>query len=134
MGKPDTNFNIRLCAHCKKVKKNWCHITVQALSRKKTRTVHPYRSIHKYHQFEVHFMSKINQKRKFLDQNTVKFTPKNDKKVLALNEKTVAQAFDIHISPILSHRWFSWSSNLLYSLSLPHYHFLKPLSSSGISL
>ena len=40
----------------------------------------------------------------FLDQNTVKFTPKNDKKVLALNKKTVAQAFNIHISPTLSHR------------------------------
>ena len=49
-------------------------------------------------------MSKINQKRKSLDQNTVKFTPKNDKKVLALNEKTVAQAFNIHTSPIISHR------------------------------
>ena len=49
-------------------------------------------------------MSKVNQKRKFLDQNTVKFKPKNDKKVLALNKKTVAQAFNIHISPTLSHR------------------------------
>ena len=49
-------------------------------------------------------MSKINQKIKFLDQDSVNFTPKNDKKVLVLNKKTVAQAFNIHISPILSHR------------------------------
>ena len=49
-------------------------------------------------------MSKINQKRKFLDQVTVNVTPKNDKKVLVLNKKTVAQAFNIHISSILSHR------------------------------
>ena len=49
-------------------------------------------------------MSKINQKRKFLDQDTVNFTPKNDKKVLVLNKKIAAQAFNIHISPILLHR------------------------------
>ena len=49
-------------------------------------------------------MAKINQKRKFLDQDSVNFTLKNDKKVLVLNKNTVAQAFNIHISPILSHR------------------------------
>ena len=49
-------------------------------------------------------MPKINQKRNFLDQDTVNFTPKNDKNVIVLNKKTIAQAFNVHISPILSHR------------------------------